>query len=137
MARVEQIRDLEFEGNVTLEVITRDEYRNRSTGLGVSGDPWNEQVWEGLLLVARDRQVESAFGDTFNSSVQGYYAPGNDSIVIVSDSETPTIDRGRWPTNSSTPSRTRRAASPGARRRRTDTSPASPSPRARRTTQGQ
>jgi len=51
MARVEQIRDLEFEGNVTLEVITRDEYRNRSTGLGVSGDPWNEQVWEGLLLV--------------------------------------------------------------------------------------
>jgi len=93
MARVEQIRDLEFEGNVTLEVISRDEYRNRSTGLGVSGDPWNEQVWEGLLLVGEDRQVENAFGDTFNSSVQGYYAPGNDSIVIVSDSETPTIDR--------------------------------------------
>ncbi|SFR98775.1 hypothetical protein SAMN05216559_2097 [Halomicrobium zhouii] len=94
MARVEQIRGLEFEGNVTLEVISRDEYRNRSTGLGVSGDPWNEQVWEGLLLVGEDRQVENAFGDTFNSSVQGYYAPANDSIVIVSDSETPTIDRG-------------------------------------------
>lgn len=94
MARVERIRDQEFEGNVSLEVISRAQYRNRSAGFGVEQDPWNEQVWEGLLLVGEDRTVDSAFGQTFNSSVQGYYAPANESIVIVSDSETPTIDRG-------------------------------------------
>lgn len=93
MARVEQVRELEFESAVTLEVISRTEYRNRSVGLGVEENPWNEQVWEALLLVGEDRTVDSAFGQTFNSSVQGYYAPGNDSIVIVSDSETPTVDR--------------------------------------------
>jgi hypothetical protein len=94
MARVERIRQLEFEAEVTLEVISRAEHRNRSVGFGVEADPWNEQVWEGLLLVGEDRSVDGAFRETFNSSVQGYYAPGNDSIVIVSDSETPTIDRG-------------------------------------------
>ena len=93
MARVEEIRQLEFEGNVTLEVISRAEYRNRSVGFGVQEDTWNEQVWEGLLLVGEDRTVGSALGETFNSSVQGYYAPGNASIVVVSDSETPTVDR--------------------------------------------
>ncbi len=94
MARVERIRGLEFEENVSLEVIDRAEYRNRSAGPAVDGDPWNEQVWEGLLLVGEDRQVSSAFGTTYNSSVQGFYSPANDSIVVVSDSPTPTIDRG-------------------------------------------
>ncbi|WP_226011949.1 Hvo_1808 family surface protein [Halomicrobium salinisoli] len=94
-ARVEQLRDQEFRGNVSLEVITRAEYRNRSTGgSGVRQEnPWNDQVWEALLLVGENSTSGEALGGTRNSSVQGYYAPANDSIVIVSDSETPTVDR--------------------------------------------
>jgi hypothetical protein len=93
-ARVERIRDREFDGNVSVEVISRAEYRNRSTGPGPGGDdPWNDQVWEALLLIGEDSSTGQAFGDTYNSSVQGYYAPGTDNITIVSDSPTPTIDR--------------------------------------------
>lgn len=93
-ARVERIRDREFEGNVSVEVISRDEYRNQSGGPGPTGDdPWNDQVWEALLLVGEDSSTGQAFGDTYNTSVQGYYAPASDNITIVSDSPTPTIDR--------------------------------------------
>ena len=93
-ARVERIRDREFDGNVSVEVISRAEYRNRSGGPGPGGDdPWNDQVWEALLIVGEDSSTGQAFGDTYNTSVQGYYAPASDNITIVSDSPTPTIDR--------------------------------------------
>jgi len=92
-ARVEHLRDREFDGNVSVEVISRAQYRNRSVGFGVEDDPWNDQVWEALVLVGEDRAVEDAFQSTLNSSVQGYYSPGSDDIVLVSDSPTPSVDR--------------------------------------------
>ncbi|PSP95095.1 hypothetical protein BRC91_03585 [Halobacteriales archaeon QS_4_62_28] len=94
-ARVEKLRDREFNGSVAVEVISRDEYRNQSRGPGGPGsdDPWNDQVWEALLLIGEDRGTGEAFGETYNTSVQGYYSPASNNITIVSDSPTPTIDR--------------------------------------------
>ncbi|WP_018256349.1 Hvo_1808 family surface protein [Halomicrobium katesii] len=94
-ARVERIRDREFDGNVSVEVISRAEYRNQSLGPGGTGpdDPWNDQVWEALLLVGEDSGTSEAMGETYNASVQGYYSPASDNITIVSDSPTPTVDR--------------------------------------------
>ena len=93
-ARVEQLRKQEFSGNVSVEVISRTEYRNQSGGPGGGGeDPWNDQVWEALLIVGEDSGTGEAFGETYNTSVQGYYSPASDNITIVSDSPTPTIDR--------------------------------------------
>jgi len=93
-ARVEQVREQEFTGNVSVEVISRAEYRNQSGGPGGGGDdPWNDQVWEALLIVGEDAGTSEAFGETYNTSVQGYYSPSSDNITIVSDSPTPTIDR--------------------------------------------
>ena len=57
MARIEHIRDREFESTVPVEVISRAEYRNRSRSnesAGPGGDPWNDQVWEALLLIGED-----------------------------------------------------------------------------------
>jgi len=97
MARVERIRDREFESTVPVEVISRTEYRNRSGATaGVSsgsGDPWNDQVWESLLLVGESRGSSEAISDTQGESVLGYYSPSEDRIVIVSESETPVVDR--------------------------------------------
>ncbi|WP_224448427.1 Hvo_1808 family surface protein [Haloprofundus salilacus] len=94
MARVEKIRGLEFEEPVPVEVITREEYRQQSGG---ASDPkyeaWNNQVWESLLLVGEDRNVSDVMDSVYGGSVLGYYSPSEDRIVIVSDSETPTIDR--------------------------------------------
>jgi hypothetical protein len=100
MARVEEIRGLEFEETVPVEVITRQEYRERRRGGGTDtpGGPstydlWNEQVWEALYLNGEDESIAQRFDTVFSESVVGFYSPGKDEIVIVSDSETPVLDR--------------------------------------------
>ncbi|WP_254273089.1 Hvo_1808 family surface protein [Haloarcula marina] len=97
MARVEQIRDREFTETVPVEVISRAEYRNRSRGNGGSGgppaDPWNDQVWESLLLIGEDEGSSEAIQGTLSTSVQGFYSPSRDRIVVVSPTETPQVDR--------------------------------------------
>ena len=95
MARVERIRDREFESDVPVEVISRDEYTDRSgsNGSGPADDPWNDQVWESLLLVGESEGSSEAIDDTLSTSVLGYYSPGRDRIVIVSETETPVVSR--------------------------------------------
>jgi len=93
MARVEQIRGLEFERPVPVEVISREEYReNRSGGGGdATYQAWNDQVWEGLFIVPEGTGSSDSFDDTLGQSVLGYYSPGEESIVLVSDSPTPQV----------------------------------------------
>ena len=94
MARIEHVRELEFERSVPVEVVSRAEFRAESlneTLPDAGSEAWNEQVWEALLLVGEDRSVADAFGDVYGESVQGYYSPSEDRIVIVSDSSTPAI----------------------------------------------
>lgn len=95
MARLEQMRGLEFEDPVELRVITREEYLN-SSGSGDSGaaDQWNNQVWEALFLVGEDTPVAEAFDSTLGNSVLGYYQAGSNEVVIVSDRADPMVDRG-------------------------------------------
>ena len=97
MARVEVIREVEFEETVPVEVITRAEYRNQSgnrdTTVDTPRERAREQLWEAPLLVGEQRTVGGAFGELYGGSVLGYYSPGQDRIVIVSESETPRVDR--------------------------------------------
>ncbi|QIO21594.1 Hvo_1808 family surface protein [Haloarcula sp. JP-L23] len=97
MARVERIRDREFTETVPVEVVSRAEYRNRSrgngSGAGPPEDPWNDQVWESLLLIGEDSGSSETIDDTLSTSVQGFYSPSRDRIVIVSPTETPQVDR--------------------------------------------
>lgn len=97
MARLEQLRDLEFESSVSVDVITRAQFRaNRSAGndSDETHTAWNNQVWEGLFIVGEDTSIDEEFDDTLGSAVQGYYSAQRDSIVIVSDQPEPTVDRG-------------------------------------------
>jgi len=93
MARVEVVRDREFERMVDVEVITRGEYRERrgNRSVGETESQWDNQVWEGLFIVGEDRDVTAVFDETFGTAVRGYYLPGEDRIVVVSDSPTPTV----------------------------------------------
>ena len=95
MARLERLRGLEFTDDVPVRVITREQYRANTTSTpNRTHRLWNNQVWEGLFLVGEDRNVSTVFEDLRGSTVQGYYSPGTDEIVIVSDAETPRISRG-------------------------------------------
>ena len=96
MARVELIRVLEFEEPVPVEVISRQEYRERrgsGDSRGEAYDRWNDQVWEAAFLVGEDADVSEAFDAVLSTSIAGFYSPGEDRIVVVSDAETPTLDR--------------------------------------------
>lgn len=97
MARVERIRGLEFERTVPVEVISRETYRNQSGGRDTTvdspGERAREQLWEAPLLVGEDRTVGTASSQLYGSSVLGYYSPGQDRIVLVSDSERLRVDR--------------------------------------------
>ena len=93
MARVEHMRDREFEEHVEMRVLTRADYRRNRTG-GSPGGEWNDQVWEALFLVDEDTTTAEAFNSTFGSSVLGFYRTGSDEVVIVSDRDDPLVDRG-------------------------------------------
>ena len=95
MARVEVIRGLPYKRMVDVEVITREEYRQqrRDSSVGETRRQFENQVWEGMFLVGEDRDVTTVRSETFGESVQGYYLPGRDRIVIVSDAENPTIGK--------------------------------------------
>ncbi|PSP25032.1 hypothetical protein BRC61_00810 [Halobacteriales archaeon QH_10_65_19] len=95
MARIEVLRELPFERLVDVEVLSREEYRDRRRNRSVEETrrQWENQVWEGLFIVGEDRDVTAVRDQTFGESVQGFYLPGRGRIVIVSDSETPTVDK--------------------------------------------
>ncbi|AQL43125.1 hypothetical protein BV210_10535 [Halorientalis sp. IM1011] len=92
MARIEHLRGKEFRESVPVEVISRAEYRERSGG-GGGRDRFGDQIYEALLLVGEDTSTADDRGAALDSSVQGFYSPRRDEIVLVSDSATPTVDR--------------------------------------------
>jgi len=98
MARVEHVRQLEFNRTVDVEVITRSELRNRSAFGGSpsqSTRTYQNTQWRALFLVGDETNSTSARQNTTQQSVLGYYSTRSRSIVIVSDSETPELDSER------------------------------------------
>ncbi len=89
MARVETIRGLTFEDDVSVEVISREEFQNQDDAMMTDPDA-DEQLHENVRLEAlfmADRQTD-AIGEheaLYDGSVAGYYDPEFDEIVIVSD----------------------------------------------------
>ncbi len=92
MARVEAIRGLEFRETVSVELFTREEYlESRGDGEGDEArQAFEDVVWEASFVVNESADAGTARETVFGSAVLGFYS--NDRIVIVSDSETPTLD---------------------------------------------
>lgn len=91
MARIEVVRGLKFHHDVSLEVISRDEYRSRR-GESTSASPFTNEVWRGAFVVDDETDANRAMNELYGGSVQGYYV--NDRIVIVTDdADTIRIDR--------------------------------------------
>ncbi|AFZ72504.1 Hvo_1808 family surface protein [Natronobacterium gregoryi] len=96
MARVETIRGLTFEEEVSVEVIDREEFNEREdvfVDFSADEELHTSVTYEALFMVDREtpatEEVESLYGGT----VDGYYEPGKDEIVLVSDTPTrPELD---------------------------------------------
>jgi hypothetical protein len=92
MARVEQIRRLEFEGSVPVEVISREQFREESAGSysGVSPENRLHQnvKWEAMLMINESTDSIAVSQSNQGSTVGGYYSPTEERIVIVSENTT-------------------------------------------------
>ena len=92
MARVEYIRDLEFNTTVPVDVVSREQYQaNSSSNYGDSLRTFDNAKFEALFLIGESEDSISTQDSTLGASVLGYYSPAQDQIVIVSDTETPTV----------------------------------------------
>ncbi|WP_459194461.1 Hvo_1808 family surface protein [Halosimplex sp. J119] len=88
MARVEQVRELEFNQTVPVEVISREEFRqSNATGVNstVNNTLHQNVKWEAMLMVGEDTDAVSVQQSNTGSSVLGYYSPQQERIVIVSE----------------------------------------------------
>jgi hypothetical protein len=97
MARVELVRQLEFEESVPVRVINRSTFANQSGGgaSNASFQRFDNAKFEALFLVGEANDSVSTQDETRTAGVAGYYSPGRDSIVIVSDSATPRLTSER------------------------------------------
>ncbi|MFW5938392.1 MAG: Hvo_1808 family surface protein [Halanaeroarchaeum sp.] len=91
MARVEVVRQLEFEESVPVEVISREEYKANYTGdyNYTVADRLHQNVkWEAMLMVNETTDAIAVQEQNRGATVGGFYNPSEERIVIVSENTT-------------------------------------------------
>jgi hypothetical protein len=94
MARVEQLRGLEFEEDVPVDVVSRETYRAEyasSSNTSPALRTFDNAKFEALFLVGEDRDSLEVQQSNRGSNVLGFYSPSEDRIVVVSESEEPQV----------------------------------------------
>ncbi|MFC6716331.1 Hvo_1808 family surface protein [Natrialbaceae archaeon GCM10025810] len=89
MARVEVIRNETFEEDVSVDVVSREEFR-ADQGTLFAEENGNDRLFdavllEGLFMLERDAPVEEATETLYGESVAGYYDSETDEIVVVAE----------------------------------------------------
>jgi hypothetical protein len=90
MARVEHVRELEFNETVPVEIVSREEFASNSGNRTYStADRLHQNTkWEAMLMVGEDTDSLAVQQQNRASSVGGYYSPSEERIVIVSENTT-------------------------------------------------
>lgn len=92
MARVEVVRELEFNETVPIEVISREEYRAINAerfGNTTGNERLHQNVkWEATMMVNESTDALSVQQANFGASVLGFYSPEENRMVIVSENQT-------------------------------------------------
>ncbi|MEZ3143342.1 Hvo_1808 family surface protein [Halobaculum sp. MBLA0143] len=94
MARVELIRGLEFTGSVDIRVVSRENFRGGAPdrSLPPRGERVERQQYEALFAVGENTSYAEAYRELSGSSLLGFYDSRADEIVLVSDTENPTVN---------------------------------------------
>jgi len=90
MARVEQIRRLEFNATVPVRVISREQFAANRTGQSYTTRQRLHQnaKWEAMFVVNESTNALAVQESNTAASVGGFYAIGREEIVIVSENTT-------------------------------------------------
>lgn len=86
IARVEYLRDVEFQGDVEVILLSRAEYRDRNVSFTRRTDRAADARWEATFMIGESTNASRVVQALFSGAVAGYYLPGPDRIVIVSES---------------------------------------------------
>ena len=95
MARVEHVRELEFEKTVPVTVMTRADFRKQQENqtLPESRKLFDNVKFEALFMINESTDSIALQNENSGSAVAGYYSPSKKSIVVVSeDAESPSLD---------------------------------------------
>jgi hypothetical protein len=97
MARVEVVRNIEFEQPVNVTVESRSNFSERFGG-GETNETlrrFDNAKFEALFLIGNDEDSIETQSANRNQTVAGFYSPDREAIVIVSDSRSPQLDGER------------------------------------------
>ena len=88
MARVEAVRCVEFDQNVPVSVISREEFRRAQASQNVPERfrTFDNGKFEALLLVGEDEDSIAVQNENRGSGVLGFYSPQTDQIVVIAES---------------------------------------------------
>jgi hypothetical protein len=96
MARVETVRQVEFERDVPVNVISREEFRNdRSSdrSLPAAYRQRENGLYEALFMVGEDTDAVAVGQQNSGATVGGFFDPNEDTITIISeDTESPKMN---------------------------------------------
>ncbi|MFB6117429.1 Hvo_1808 family surface protein [Halosegnis sp.] len=85
-ARIERLRGVEFRGDVEVVLLSRNEYRARNISFTPAVDHTASVRWEAAFMIGEDTDAGRVVDALFGGAVAGYYLPGSDRIVLVSES---------------------------------------------------
>jgi len=87
MARVELVREVEFEEDVPVDVISREEFRERRTRGGVSDAlrRFDNVKFEALFMINESTDSIAVQERNAGASVLGFFDPQTDEIVLISE----------------------------------------------------
>ncbi|UPM42385.1 Hvo_1808 family surface protein [Halocatena salina] len=94
MARVELVRGTDFKQDVSVDIRSRSEFKQgqETANVSESFQQFDNAKFEAMFLVGEGTNSLSTQSTSRGENVLGYYSNDEESIVIVSDSETPTLD---------------------------------------------
>ena len=97
MARVEQLRGLEFQSKVPVRIQTREEFseQQRNQSVPAKRRTFDNAKFEALFMINESTDSLGVQNSNSGSSVGGFYSPSKNSIVVISNAEnasTPTLD---------------------------------------------
>jgi hypothetical protein len=90
-ARVEQIRRLEFEGNVSITVVSASNYSIGGGAVGESLQTFDNVKFEAMFLVGERSDSIAVQRQSRNQTTGGFYNSRRDAIVIRAESDQPTL----------------------------------------------
>ena len=92
MARLEVLRGLEFEEDVTVEVVSREEYRAETGWADEPASPFTNELWRAAFVVDGGTDVNEAYDELYGDAVAGYYS-GGEIVLVADDPDGVRVDR--------------------------------------------